>query len=839
MAPTAAPRSPQGARRLAIAAIAAATLVGCGGGDATPEGSAPAATTAPEVAISGEPGCDLYAAVSGSDVEGDGSIARPWRHVDHLVERLRPRPGREVGCLRAGTFTATGTDNEGGEPMLRFDTPGVTLTSFPGERARVVGRIDVGPGADGVTIADLDLATRSNRYPGTSCVRRCGNSSFPIAAAGVTVRGNDITNDATDICLQLVDFGGGRGDDAEIVGNRIHDCGQYEPTRSNTAHGIYVNDAAGAMISDNVIADNASFGVKLGPRAIGATVAGNVIDSNGVGVLVGDQPPCPTSEQASHDNLIVANVITRSQVRNNVEGYWATPEQDPSCFDVGDDSRGNVVAGNCVYADNPYSDGPDDFYNHNDGIAVRDPAVPQSGGFTDDGTNLAIPAAQQELPPIYADATNGDYHLLSVAGAGNDCLEADDVSDDAAAANRRWSAPSGLSAPGLGSAPEVAIGSDGTAVAAWLDGGGVAAVVRGPGGQAGPGSWSILNPSAARPLPEPLAGSRDARAIAVAVGDGAAPTVAWDRPGAVMVSTHDPGGWSAPASFPAAAGPPALAVGAGGSAVLAWRGADGSLLASVRPPGADSPWGERIVLDRSDDAVEPSVAIAPGGEAVAAWSAPGGGHRLIRSALWDGGSWSAPERISSPGSDGDDPSVGISAAGEAVLIWRSLNAGGVVTASTRSADRWSAPVAVSGPATASPALAVGSDGGAIAAWQQRYADGRTAIVAAARPPGDGFASGEVLSAPGAVLAPRVAAGASGEAVVAWPQDDPAAGYPRVVAVVRDPAGAWEEPRTLSEFAPGAAATAPAVAIGATGGATAVWSQRAPDGARIFSANFWF
>ncbi len=240
---------------------------------------------------------------------------------------------------------------------MELTAPGVTLMSFPGERARVVGRVVIGETAAGATISNLDLAGRSNLYPGSTCTEECGNSSFPVSASGVTVSGNDISNDDTDICLQLVRFEDGVGDDATVTGNRIHDCGLFEPRRSNTAHGVYVNDATGALIAENVIYDNASFGVKLAPRAVGNEVSGNVIDMNAVGVLVGAQLPCPTAEEASRDNLIERNVVTRAQVRNNIEGFWPTPAYDPACFDIGDDTRGNVVTENCVYADNPDSEG--------------------------------------------------------------------------------------------------------------------------------------------------------------------------------------------------------------------------------------------------------------------------------------------------------------------------------------------------------------------------------------------------------------------------------------------------------------------------------------------------
>ena len=243
----------------ALAIVCLALAAGCGGGspDSTGTTEQPVAVGPLPGAIASTADCDLFAAVGGSDTRGDGSRENPWEHVDFLVSRLTGAPGRAVGCLRSGSYTPTTVDEAGGEPSLRFDAPGVTLTSSPGERARIVGRIFVSPTASGATISNLDLATQSDLYPGASCTRPCGNASFSVAAPGVTVSGNDITNDGTDICLQLVRFESSEvaADGTVVAGNRIHDCGRIAPKRSNTAHAIYVNDTQGSVVSGNLIYD--------------------------------------------------------------------------------------------------------------------------------------------------------------------------------------------------------------------------------------------------------------------------------------------------------------------------------------------------------------------------------------------------------------------------------------------------------------------------------------------------------------------------------------------------------------------------------------------------------
>ncbi len=78
---------------------------------------------------------------------------------------------------------------------------------------------------------------------------------------------------------------------------------------TNHEHGIYVANSVGARIIDNVIVDNADRGIQLYWNAQRTTIAGNIIDHNGEGILIsGDYG------YASSDNLIINNVITDSVV---------------------------------------------------------------------------------------------------------------------------------------------------------------------------------------------------------------------------------------------------------------------------------------------------------------------------------------------------------------------------------------------------------------------------------------------------------------------------------------------------------------------------------------------
>ena len=66
-----------------------------------------------------------------------------------LVNSLAPG---DVGCLHGGTYVEDVKMTQGGTASAP-----VTLTSYPGERAKIVGRFYVPKGSNYVTVSNLDL----------------------------------------------------------------------------------------------------------------------------------------------------------------------------------------------------------------------------------------------------------------------------------------------------------------------------------------------------------------------------------------------------------------------------------------------------------------------------------------------------------------------------------------------------------------------------------------------------------------------------------------------------------------------------------------------------------
>ena len=116
-----------------------------------------------------------------------------------------------------------------------------------------------------------------------------------------------------------------------IENNNIHNCGKLPA--QNGDHGIYIDDATGTIVRGNWIHNNADRGVQIYPNGDNSLITGNIIDSNGEGVIFAG-----AGGQTSDNNVVEHNIITNSQVRQNVESYWGS----------GPVGVGNVARNNCI-----------------------------------------------------------------------------------------------------------------------------------------------------------------------------------------------------------------------------------------------------------------------------------------------------------------------------------------------------------------------------------------------------------------------------------------------------------------------------------------------------------
>jgi hypothetical protein len=299
-----------------------------------------------------ETACDRVASPAGSDA-ASGTVTSPYRSAQKLIDSVR---AGQTGCLRAGTYT---------QPRLRFGHGGagaapLTLTSYPGERAKLAGGIvEIPSGSNFVRLSGLHI-------DGSAAV----NATVWVMSYNDVIEDSDITNrNLGTQCMILGGNGwGGPSGRLLIQRNKIHDCGRF--SAGNQEHAIYFENTVDTRVIDNIFWGAAGYAIHLYPNAQRTLVAHNVIVGNGRGVIFGGD-----DRTASSGNVVRQNLITDSRVGYNVESYWSGP--------IG---AGNVVERNCVQKGNL------------DGIGAQT-------GFA--ATNNRI------VEPRYLDAANNDYRLAA------------------------------------------------------------------------------------------------------------------------------------------------------------------------------------------------------------------------------------------------------------------------------------------------------------------------------------------------------------------------------------------------------------------------------------------
>jgi parallel beta-helix repeat protein len=275
--------------------------------------------------------CAKVASPSGSD-SAAGTAAAPYRTAQKLADATGPG---QTGCLRAGNYAED----------VWVSNDGLTITSYPGERATLTGRLVVGKGADDVTFTAINIdGANAARLP-----------SPTVNGDRATFRADDVTNGHTDICF-VIGSSWGRAHGTVLQGNRIHDCGKIPS--SNQDHGIYVSEADDTQILDNVIYDNVDRGIQLYPDAQRTVVRGNIIDGNGEGIIFSG-----ADGAAASDTIVEGNIVSNSRIRTNVESWY--PAGNPigarnvvrnNCLWQGAGGLQNMVAGGFTMTDNLTAD---------------------------------------------------------------------------------------------------------------------------------------------------------------------------------------------------------------------------------------------------------------------------------------------------------------------------------------------------------------------------------------------------------------------------------------------------------------------------------------------------
>jgi hypothetical protein len=289
-----------------------------------------------KIGSTGQVHCDLFAAPGGSDSAGDGSIFNPFQSLGQLDSSLHPG---QTGCLRAGSYGSTST-------WHKIYTDGaasaqITITSYPGEVATIVGYVDIEASYTTFTRVRIDGSnTLYKSHPtGINCP---GNVSQSLVIAG-----HDDILDHINYYQSIPQLRGngigvgfwGNADNTIIRYSKIHDVGQcmaYD-------HLIYLAGGDNVQIYGNWLWNDAhGRGVQLYPGPTNAKVYGNVIDRAGEGFVIGNEPGYTVS-----GNQIFHNIIT------NCTGLpWeGIPGQAIHDLYAGAQGTGNSFFDNLLYHD--------------------------------------------------------------------------------------------------------------------------------------------------------------------------------------------------------------------------------------------------------------------------------------------------------------------------------------------------------------------------------------------------------------------------------------------------------------------------------------------------------
>jgi len=256
----------------ATATVAAAAVSGGGGTGGTAGTSLPAPLPA-------STGTTFYVSTSGSD-SNPGTQTLPWRTIGKATRTLI---AGQRALVRAGTYAERVELSRSGTASAP-----ITIAAFPGEQPIITGRVKTYNAAY-ARIAGFEIVGSTSLNPSDVVLYVSGGHHLEFSS-------NEIRNGAksgiyVDEASHHVQF----------IGNWIHDNG----SSGTFDHGLYWSHGSYGLIANNVVEDNAAYGIHLYPAADDLIVTSNTIVSSGKsGIIVSG-----TGTETSDRNLVVNNIV--------------------------------------------------------------------------------------------------------------------------------------------------------------------------------------------------------------------------------------------------------------------------------------------------------------------------------------------------------------------------------------------------------------------------------------------------------------------------------------------------------------------------------------------------
>lgn len=201
-------------------------------------------------------------------------------------------------------------------------TQPVTITSAPGQRATIRGRLWIADGAHDLILDNLVLDGRNTQ----------ALASPTINGDRITLRRSDISTAHHQTCITVTDSAEwGTAEDTVIEQNRIHGCGQ------DRGRGVEVMGTRTTIV-DNIIYDNADAGIALLGR--GGTVARNVMNANGIGLLILGAKDHVVRDYHAYDNVITNSIQRAGSFGVNVGAQYQQGAPQ---------GENNIIEHSCVY----------------------------------------------------------------------------------------------------------------------------------------------------------------------------------------------------------------------------------------------------------------------------------------------------------------------------------------------------------------------------------------------------------------------------------------------------------------------------------------------------------